>query len=84
MAVASLKFRPHTGTPDETKGGFIVYDGNAAEYHHWYFRTTIKVKATKKEDIPRTTSQIIESPRGDALQCAVDMGQDELMKMVLG
>ena len=77
--MSSLRFRPNASVPTETKSGFFIYDGSAAEFHHWQFRTQIKVRSTKPDDMPRTISSIIEGLRGDALQVAIDLEADTLL-----
>ena len=80
MAVNSLRYRPNANAPDETKSGFVIYAGSAYEFHHWAFRTEMKMKVCKEEDVPRTASQVVESLRGEALSLAMSVGITELTK----
>ena len=80
MAVNSLRYRPNATTPEETKAGYVVYAGTAYEYHHWSFRTEMKMAVAKEEDMPRTASQIVESLRGEALSIAITIGITTLVK----
>ena len=80
MAVHSLRYRPNAQPPEETKAGFIVYDGSAVEYHSWRYRTEVKIATASEDWKVRTCGQIIESLRGEALQVAMDMDQAVLLK----
>ena len=49
MAVQSLKFQANTRLPEKTRTGFVVWNGNAADYPHWKFRTNTKFFALKHQ-----------------------------------
>ena len=82
MAVNSLRYRPNATVPDETKAGYVIYSGNAYEFHHWQFRTELKMSVSKEEDVPKTASQIVESLRGEALSIAMTVGLSEITKVL--
>ena len=47
MSVAGLRYQPRTGTtgtPLETRSGSYIYSGDAASFHHWEFRTLMRLK----------------------------------------
>ena len=63
MVVASLRYRLNAPAPEEDKRGFVVYDGNPSDYHHWVFKTDIQMlsiaeddkdKASKVREVART------------------------------
>ena len=80
MAVSSLRYRPHAQPPEESKFGYVKFSGLSTEYHHWLFRTQLKLKMSKTEDIPQVVMHTVENLRGEALQVAVEIGIDELIK----
>ena len=79
MAIASLRFDANSSI-QETKGGVFVYDGCPSRYHEWAFRTSMRFRASKADDLPKTTNSIIESLRGEAAQVAMNLGEDDLIK----
>ena len=89
-AVHSLKFSAHSRVPEENKQGFLIYDGNAKEFHTWCFRTRLKLASTlaQCDDTPedrakatqKLAANVTEVLRGDALQVAMDMGEENLLK----
>ena len=79
-ALQSLRYNPHAKGPEETKFGFVVYDGSPVDYHHWRYRTQLKVDASNKDDMKKTILNIVESLRGQALQQAEDIGNANLLK----
>ena len=44
MAVASLRYRPDASPVEESKAGYVVFCGEAHEYHYWHFRTRLKIE----------------------------------------
>ena len=47
MSVAGLRYQPRTGTsgtPQETRGGSYIYNGDPASFHDWEFRTLMRLK----------------------------------------
>ena len=62
-----------------TKTGLPIFDGSAAKFHDWEFRTQVKYKAAKKEDQAKVMADIIEGLRGDASDIAKDIGVDKLL-----
>ena len=81
MALASLKFE-QSREMDETRQGYVIYNGAPSRFHEWEFRTMMKHMATQDDDKKRneTTAQIIDSLRGDAATLAMDLGAETLMK----
>ena len=69
-----MRYRPNATVPDETKGGYVIYSGSAYEFHHWQFRTELKMSVSKEEDVPKTASSIVEFLRGEALSIAMTVG----------
>ena len=49
MAVASLRYRPNAQNPEENKLGYIIYNGSAVDFHHWKFRTELKIACAKDD-----------------------------------
>ena len=78
MAIASLRYDANSSV-QETKSGVFVYDGNAAMFHEWEFRTSMRASSSKAEDLPRTMNSIVESLCGEAGQVAMDIGEEDLM-----
>ena len=73
MAISSLRYSGGAKQGLETTAkGDVIYSGSAAGFFEWEFRTLLKLKATKDEDMPKVTSKIVEHLRGDAFQIAVD------------
>ena len=79
MAVQSLRYRPNAAVPEENKFGYVVFTGEAVEYHHWYFRTKLKLNVASADDFQKVMSNIIENLRGDALNVAMEIGVDRLL-----
>ena len=79
MALSNLKYESG-GAVQETRGGAFIYDGAANRFHEWEFRTRWRKNATKAEDLPKAMNSIIESLRGDAVQVAMDIKEEELLK----
>ena len=50
-ALQSLRYNPHAKGSEETKFGYVVFDGSPVDYHHWRFRTKLKVDASSKDDM---------------------------------
>ena len=80
MAVSSLKYRPGAETPQESKQGYIVLNGDPNDYHHWVFRTKLKMKTSREEDLPKVASNVVENLRGETLWVAVEIGIDRFTK----
>ena len=60
-ALRSLWYRPNQPVPDESKNGFVYYNGSANDFHYWDFKTELKFAALKAEDIPREVHQLDET-----------------------
>ena len=92
MAIASLKYRPGGSAVEESKSGFVVFDGAPHEYHYWHFRTELKFAAiplvtdeSKPTDIAfaiekrkECLRQVVENLKGDALNVAMEIGIETL------
>ena len=79
MAAASLRYRPAAATAEESKSGYIVFDGSPQEFHHEAFRTNLKFDTPNEADMPRTMREVIENLRGDALSATIEIGTTELL-----
>ena len=85
MAVSSLRYRPGAPAPDESKFGYVIFDGRATEYHIWIFRTRLKLSTAKKgedgkSNVRQVIQNVVENLRGEALQVAMDIGIDTLVQ----
>ena len=79
MAIASIRYDV-SAEVNESRSGVLIYDGSAAKYHEWSFRTSMRMSSQKDEDMPNTMSMIIDARRGDSAQIAMDIGAEELLK----
>ena len=57
MAVASLRYRPNAAPVEESKGGFVVFSGEAQEFHYWFFRTKLKLECVLPMPIVEEVSE---------------------------
>ena len=65
----------HPGTQyTETKGGSYIYHGDAATFHEWEFRTTLRVHGKKDEYYAEAMSKVVDGLRGDAFTVAQECG----------
>ena len=87
MAVASLRYRPNAPPIEESKFGYVIFNGAAHEYHYWWFKTQLKTELIstvgddkEKQAIKRKEImvQVIENLRGDAFSVAMELGIAEL------
>ena len=85
MAVKSMKFQSNLRLPEETKTGYVIWDGNASDYPHWKYRTNLKFLAIKHvkqaeyaQKFCETMIAVGEALRGDALTVQMDIGDDIL------
>ena len=79
MAILALTYQ-HNFQYEGTRDGVPIYDGSAAGFHDWSFRTQVKWSAAKAEDKSRVMSQIIEGLRGDAADIVRDIGVVDVLK----
>jgi hypothetical protein len=79
MALNSLLFHQTSGI-EENRAGGLIYDGNAAHYHEWDFRASVKVKSAKDADKPTVMGKIVEGLTGDAMTAAMEIGMDKLLE----
>ena len=63
-----------------TKDGIFIFNGQPSDFHEWEFRTLMRAKGTKQEDLPNLASRIIQGLRDDAFLVAADLGVEELSK----
>ena len=80
MAISSLRYRPGAHPPEESKHGYVVFNGDPKDYHHWLFRTRLKIKTCKQDEFPRVAQNVVENLRGEALQVAIEIGIDTLVQ----
>jgi len=85
MAVKSMKYQANLRLPEETKTGFVIWSGNAADYPHWKYRTNLKFRAIHhyknaeyNAKFCETMVAVGEALRGDALTVQMDIGDDIL------
>ena len=79
MAILALTYQ-HNFQYEGTRDGVPIYDGSAAGFTDWSFRTQVKWNAAKAEDKSRVMSQIIEGLRGDAADIVRDIGVVDVLK----
>ena len=79
MAILALTYQ-HNFQYEGTRDGVPIYDGSAAGFTDWSFRTQVKWEAAKAEDKSRVMSQIIEGLRGDAADIVRDIGVTDVLK----
>ena len=63
-----------------TKDGIFIFNGQPSDFHEWEFRTLMRAKGTKQDDLPNLASRIIQGLRDDAFLVAADIGVEELTK----
>ena len=78
MAINALRYRQNQQDTEMTKGGYLVYSGDAFHFHEWEFRTMTKYEATKAEDRWEIGARVVEGLRGDAYVVAEDLGTTAL------
>ena len=81
MAVASLRYDPHSSV-EETKGGVFIYDGTPSRLSEWIFRATMKIKAAKDDDKPKMMNMVVDGLRGEGAFVAMDFGQEIILEKV--
>ena len=59
MAITALTYQ-HNFQYEGTRGGVPIYDGSAAGFTDWTFRTKVKWNSAKEDDEARVMSQIVE------------------------
>ena len=79
MAVSLLRYRFYAQPPEESKFGYVVFEGKATEYHRWLFRTQLKLQTAKKTDVPKVVQNVVEVLRGKAMQVAIQIGIEDLV-----
>ena len=79
-AIRALAFQPYDRRPEETKQGFVYYNGNAKDFHFWNFKTELRMQTTKEDEFATSAFRLVESLQGDAMRIAHDIGVDALIK----
>ena len=79
MAIIALTYQ-HNFQYEGTRDGVPIYDGSAAGFTDWNFRTKVKWNAAKVEHETRVISQIVEGLRGDAADIVRDIGAEDILK----
>ena len=74
-----MRYRPNAPPPQESKLGYVMFEGKATEYHHLLFRTQLKLRTAKKTDVPNVVQNVVENLRGEAMQVAIQIGIDDLV-----
>ena len=65
MAVSSLRYRPNASQVEESKAGYVVFSGDAHEYHYWHVRTMLKLELIPT--LPEVKEvETLKSEEGDA------------------
>ena len=64
----------------ETKSGSYIYQGDAASFHEWEFRTLLRVKGKKGDGYLESASKVVDGLRADAFTVAREVGLDTLYK----
>ena len=78
-AVTAVLFhRGDASTPQETKAGSYIYRGDAAHFHEWEFRTSMRSMGKRGDAYVDAVSRIVEGLRGDAFIVAQELGKDAL------
>ena len=77
-AVASVLFTRGGDRHEVTKSGSYIYNGDAANFHEWEFRTRLRVKTggTDPERYADVMSKVVDGLRGDAFIIAKEVGLD--------
>ena len=76
-AVTAVLFhRGDASTPQETKAGSYIYRGDAAHFHEWEFRTSMRAMGKRNDAYADAVSRIVEGLRGDAFSVAQELGKD--------
>ena len=79
MAVSSLRYKAGSSAVED-KFGFVQYGGAPHEFHHWEFRTKLKMAASNDDEKVKTIARIIENLKGDALDIAMEIGSATLLQ----
>ena len=75
--LSTLKARKPSArdAPDttSTKDGIFIFTGQPSDFHEWEFRTMMRVKGTKPEDMANLASRIVQGLKDDAFLTARDI-----------
>ena len=79
MAIVALTYQDNSQY-EGVSDGVPIYDGSAAGFADWTFRTKVNWNAAKDNDKARVMSQIVEGLRGDAADIVRDFGAEDILK----
>ncbi len=57
----------------------MTYNGDPSVFHEWSYRTEIKMKTIKKEELLAFTAKVVDALRGNVLACVMGIGIPNLM-----
>ena len=78
-AVSSVLFSTGNHALSETRGGAYIYNGDAATYHDWEFRTRMRMhKSSDPYKYSEAMSRVIDGLRGEAFTAAKQVGLENL------
>ena len=78
--VCSVLFT-QSGTVEETRAGGFIYRGDAATFHEWEFRTTLRIGVKKDDAYVDAAAKIVDALRDDAFTVAQEVGCAEILKV---
>ena len=64
----------------ETKQGTYVYNGDAANFYEWEFRTKLRCANKHGEHYTDAVSKLVDGIRGDAFVVAQEVGMEHLFE----
>ena len=78
--MASVLFSRGGDHHQVTKSGSYIYNGGAADFHEWEFRTRLRVKTAGKdpEKYADVMSRVVDGLRGEAFIIAKEVGLERL------
>ena len=82
-AVSSVLYlRDAAGNHAETRSGANIYDGDAASFHEWEFRTRLRIGGKTGDQYIEAMSKVCDGLRGEAFVAAQEVGFDNLCEIV--
>ena len=79
-----LHLRGAAGNHAETRTGAYIYNGDAASFHEWEFRTRLRTACKSGDQFFEAMSKVCDGLHGDAFVAAQEVGFDNLCEMVGG
>ena len=73
-----LHLRDAAGNDAETRAGAYIYNGDAASFHEWDFRTRLRIASKTGDQYIEAMSKVCDGLGGDALVAAQEVGIDNL------